>query len=841
MRIVLFKNIFILVCLLITTHSYSQAKTATFDTDTVKSTKDTVKKAVDQDSFLKEKVTYDAKDSMLIDMANQKAYLYNNAHVAYQDIKLEAGYIEIDFGKDLVFATSIKDSAGKDSQLPVFLQAKDKFTAGKITYNFKTKKGKINDVITQQNDGFIHGRDIKKDTSNICYVAHGKYTTCDAEHPHYYIGAKQIKVIPDDKIVTGPACLYIADIPTPLVVPFGLFPNKKGRASGILIPSYGESAGQGFFLKEGGFYFGNSEKFDLALRGDIYGNGSFGLSANSSYAERYDYNGRVNIKFSEFVTGQRELPNATIQKLFFINWNHIQDPKSHPSSRFSASVNAGSSKNSKYNGAPTGDYLTNTFSSNIAYSKSFQGTPFNFSANLRHTQNTQTKKIDASLPELSLTMNRIYPMKSKSSTTNKWYEKIGMSAALSARNDISAYDSTFFTNRTVQQMKNGVHLAIPISTSLNVLKVFTLTPSINMGSSMYFQTLHQHYDSNVNYVFQDTVNGVKLANDFNVSTALTTHLYGDYFFKTKHLKQIRHVATPAITATYRPDFSEGQYGYYHYAEGDVNHAMPQYSIFQNGIYGSPGAGRSALVAFSLNNTLEAKTKQQSDSGVVFKKVSLIDNFGISVAYNAAAATNKWTTINLNGRTRLFKKLDITAGATLDPYVMNHVGGDSAAYLSSDGHFTRLTAGAISFSTSLRSKEKPSTPKPASPIATQDEMDYIRMHPEAYVDFDVPWSLNIYYNLNYSNTINKTVTQSATFNGDLSLTKKWKISLTSGYDFTSKKLTLTSINIYRDLHCWEMKFNWVPFGFRQSYSVDILVKSAVLRDLKLSRRKDWYDY
>lgn len=821
--------------MLITVSNYAQTAPSVVKSDSAKQSVNT------ESSFLKDKVKYDAKDSMLIDMENQKAYLYNNAHVTYQDIKLEAGFIEIDFGKDLVYASGIKDSAGKDSQLPVFLQGKDKFTAGKIMYNFKTKKGKINEVITQQNDGFIHGRDFKKDTNNVCYVSHGKYTTCDLEHPHYYIGARKIKVIPDDKIVTGPACLYIADIPTSLCIPFGLFPNKKGRASGILIPSYGESSNQGFFLKEGGFYFGNSEKIDLALRGDIYSNGSYGFSANSNYNQRYRYNGGLNVKYSVFITGDKELPNSITRNDFFIRWNHTQDAKSHPTSRFSANLNAGSSSYNKYNGAPTSDYLTNTFSSNIAYSKTFVGTPFNFSANLRHTQNTQTKKIDASLPELALTMNRIYPLKSRSSTTNKWYEKIGISASANARNDISAYDSTLFTNRTLQQMRNGLHFAVPISTSFNVLKVFTLTPAINLGSSVYFQTLHQHYDSNVNYVFQDTVNGIKMANDYNVSASLATHLYGDYFFKTKHLKQIRHVATPSISASYRPDYSQSQYGYYKYVDGDENHTLPQYSIFQNGIYGSPAAGRSSLISFSLNNTLEAKIKQQSDSGVVFKKVSLIDNLGVSVAYNAAAKTNNWTNIILNGRTKLFKKIDITAGTTLDPYIMSHTGGDSTAYLTSTNKFTRLTAASVSVSTSLRSKEAAAPQKPAANAATQDELDYVIAHRDAYVDFNVPWSLNIYYNLNYTKTLTKQVTQSATFSGDLSVTKKWKLSVTSGYDFTAKKLTLTSINIYRDLHCWEMRFNWVPFGFRQSYSVDILVKSAMLRDLKLSKRKDWYDY
>ncbi len=841
MRLLPVKFIFIQFCLLITITSFAQAVAKTVPLDSIKTKMDTTKTG---DDDFKDKVNYYADDSMRVDMVNQKAYLYNHARVLYQDIKLNAGYIEIDFGKNLLYATSIKDSAGRDSQLPVFEQGADKFTAGKMMYNIKTKKGKINEVITQQNEGFIHGRDIKKDTNNVYYVAHGKYTTCDLEHPHYYIGAKKIKVIPDDKIITGPACLYIADIPTPLVLPFGYFPNKKGRRSGILLPSYGESNNLGFFLKDGGFYFGGSEKMDLALRADIYGNGSFGVKALSSYKSIYHYSGAYSISFSQISDGDRVLPTTQTRNDYFVRWNHSQDPRTHPTSRFTADVNAGSSKYNKYNGNVTGAYLQNTFTSNIAYAKTFTGTPFNFSANLRHSQNTLTKLVTASLPELALSMNRIYPFKKKDAVGNKWYDKIGISASANARNDISAGDSTLFTNQTIRQMKNGIHVAVPISTSFNLLKIFTVTPAINMGSSIYFQSTRERYDAdtlNHSHILQDTLRGTYMANDYSISTAISTHLYGDYFFKTKHLKQIRHVATPTITASYRPDFSEGQYGYYQNVEGDTTHKLKQYSVYQYGIYGSPASGRSGLVAFNLNNTLEAKTKHQSDSGAVYKKVNLIDNFGVSFSYNAAVSDYNWSNINFTGRTKLFKKLDLNAGATLDPYRIDSAGNHVQRFEWTNNRLGRLTASSISLSTSLRSKEKKADPK-ATKQATPDELDYINSHKDYYVDFSVPWSLNIYYNLNYSKPgITKTITQSATFSGDLSVTKKWKISMTSGYDFTSKKLTLTSINVYRDLHCWEMRFNWVPFGFRQSYSVDISIKSAVLKDLKLSRRKDWYDY
>lgn len=871
------KTYFILLCLLITagntvhaftsdplfkSNSFSEADTiikakpvmkkdTTSKNDTI-IVGDTIAKTISK-PFLDDKVDYKADDSMITDLTNQKAYLYNNAVVLYQEMTLKAGYIEIDFKNNIVYAFSLKDSLGKETQRPDFTNKDGKYVAGYIAYNFETKKGKIKDVITQQDEGYIHGRDIKKDTGDVYYVSHGKYTTCELEQPHYYIAAEKIKVIPDDKIITGPAVLYIADIPTPLVLPFGYFPNKKGRRSGILIPSYGESANWGFFLKDGGFYFGGNEYIDLALTGDIYANGTFGGAARTNYRKRYKFDGGLNVSYSRNIEGDFELPNSTVQNNFFIRWNHIQDAKAHPNSRFSADVNAGSSKYNQYNGNVTGDYLQNTFLSNISYSKTFAGTPFNFGANLRHSQNTITKKMDITFPELSLSMNRIYPLKNKKRITNKWYDKIGVSATANARNDINTYDSLLFTNSTLQNMRNGVRLTAPISTSFNLFKYITVTPQINTASNIYFESIRQRFDVDSGRVIIDTIPGAVMANDFSVSTSLSTRLYGDYFFRTKRLKQIRHVASPTISASYHPDFSENRYGYYKEIPIDPTQTpttvpTPKYSIFQNGIYGSPAAGLSQLISFGLNNTIDAKRKSVSDSGDVFNKVSLIDNLGASCSFNIAAKSFNWSNINVNGRTRLFKIFDITAVGILSPYQLDTtdgapIGRQIDRFEWNNGKIGRFTSGTISLSTGLRSKEKTGA-STTSPKATQDQLDYIKSHPEAYVDFSIPWSLNFLYNVSYSRPgfdSTQVVSQSLTFFGDLSLTEKWKISLTSGYDFTSKKITLTSINVYRDLHCWEMHFNWVPFGFRQSFSIDINVKASVLKDLKLSRRKGWQDY
>jgi lipopolysaccharide assembly outer membrane protein LptD (OstA) len=838
------KNLFILICVLISAFPANFAFGSTPHLVLSDSLSVSVDSTEKKSNFLDDKVIYNASDSMIVDIENEKAYLYNNAVVIYEDMQLTAGYIEIDFKNNLVYSRGITDSAGNIVQKPISEQGGESFTAGEIRYNFETKKGKIKDVITQQGDGYVHGSDIKKDSNNVYNVSHGKYTTCDLGHPHFYIGAKKIKVIPDDKIVTGPAQLVLMDIPTPLAIPFGYFPNKKGRASGILLPTYGESQNWGFFLKDGGYYFGKSEYFDLALRGDIYSNGSFATRVSSNYKKRYTYGGGLNIGYSHIINGNPYFPNTARQNDLFIKWNHSQDSKFKPGTRFSANVNAGSNTYNTYNGDVNTDYLNNTFQSNISYYKSFSDRPWALGINGRHSQNTISKKIDISLPELTLTRNRTYPFKGISkigSPGHEMLEKLGYSITLNARNDISNYDSILFTDNTIKQMKNGARANIPINTSVNILKYFTLTPSINLNGYAYIKTIDKSYDLTNNQIIIDTITRLKSAFDWNSSAHLTTLLYGDYIFKAKHLKQIRHVITPGVTLSYKPDFSENQYGFYKYTPIDSSGNKAQYSIFENGIYSFPSAGEAMNIGINLNNTFEAKIKTESDSGSVTNKVKLIENFNIATSYNAMAKNYGWANITMAARTLLFKKLNVNTNAIIDPYQIDSLGGRIEKFEWENQRIGRLTNASLALSTSFRSKTNKARKKVTDP-AHQDELDFINSHPDAYVDFNIPWSLSLSYNINYSKpTTTKTVSQVASFSGDLNLTKKWKINVRSGYDFNSKKLSFTSVDIYRDLHCWELSFNWVPFGLRQSYSLTLNVKSSMLSDLKISRRRNWQDY
>jgi lipopolysaccharide export system protein LptA len=812
--------------------------------------KDTLLKPVSKKSFIDEKVEYSADDSILVDKDKKKAYLYNNAVVTYDNMKLTAGYIEIDFGKNIVYSSGIKDSTGKITQKPISEQDGEKFTAGEITYNFKTKKGKIKDVITQQGEGYIHGGGIKKDSSNTFYVAHGKYTTCDLEHPHFYIGAKKIKVIPDDKIVTGPAQLVIMDVPTPLVIPFGYFPNKKGRASGILVPTYGESKVWGFNLQNGGYYFGNNEYVDLALRGDIYSNGSFAVRAQSNYKLRYKYNGMVGLNYAYMINGNPQFVTTTRTPSYSIRWSHNQDSKANPGSVFSANVNMVSALYNKYNGnVSNGQYTTNTLQSKISYSKKL-GSNFNFSANAMQSQNTILKQSTYELPNLALTMNRIFPFKNDNKVGNAWYDKIGVSASANAKNTITQYDSILYSEKMIQknirQTNNGLQVNIPISTSLNLLKYFTLNPSINTSGFLYTKTIEKKYNPLQNTVKTDTINGMRMAAQYNFATSLKTLMYGNYFFKTKRLKQIRHVITPALNLSYTPDFSEKQYGYYKKVQQDSLGNTVLYSPFQNGIFGGPTGGEQGLIGFSVNNTLEAKVKKQTDSGSVAQKVMILQNFSFAANYNAAAKAYNWSNISLSGRTKLFKLLDVNSTATLDPYQVDANNKRIEKYEWNNNRIGRLTSWTAALGASFKSKEKTKgKSKTKDDSAHADELEYIRTHPNAYVDFNVPWNLNVSYNYSFNKQsgvgVKPTTAQAITIRGDLSVTQKWKISMNSGFDLEAKKISLTSISIHRDLHCWEMNFNWIPFGLRQSYTLTLNVKSSVLQDLRIQRKGNWQDY
>ncbi len=789
---------------------------------------------------LKSKVKYTAKDSIRFDIAGEKVFLFGNARILYEDIELEAAYIEINWIQRQMFASGMPDSTGKNSGLPVFKQKDEKFISEKVTYNFDSRKGKITQVNTQQGEGYILGETVKKIDDKSYFIRKGAYTTCDLPHPHYSISSNKLKVIQNNKVITGPAYLVIEDVPTPLMIPFGYFPTKKGRASGILFPSYGESGRLGFFFKEGGYYFGIGDVVDFALTGDIYTLGSWGTKLVSNYANRYRFNGNVSVSYSEIKTSEKELPDYNLFKDFFIRWNHRQDSKARPGSNFSANVNAGSSGYYQNNISSAGNYLANTFQSSVSYSKNWIGKPYSFSASLSHSQNTITKDVSLSLPNTNFSVNRITPFKRKVTVGGeKWFEKIGVSYQNNFQNTIQTKDTLLFREDSWDQFRYGMSHSIPVSTSFKVLKHFTLSPSFSYNEKWYLQTIRKSFDAGTNTVVTDTVNGFRAARDYQASASLNTRIYGMVQMKRGKIAAIRHVMSPTMSFSYRPDFGKSSFNNYKTYQINAAGETADYSIFETGIFGGPPSGKFGVISFNLDNNLEMKTRHESDTAVTFKKIKIFESLSAGVSYNTAVDSLNWSNINISGRTTLFEKVNINFSGSFDPYISDSIGRRlKQTELDANNRIARLTSASASVGFSLMNKNQNRT----SEKGTQQELDQINSRPEDYIDFSIPFNLMMNYNITYSKAglLEAQINQTLNFSGDLSLTPKWKITFNSGYDFRAKDLSYTSLGIYRDLHCWEMRVNWVPFGAQENYNFQINVKSSVLQDLKLSKKNDIYD-
>jgi lipopolysaccharide assembly outer membrane protein LptD (OstA) len=789
---------------------------------------------------LKSKVKYHARDSLRVDIENELVYLYGDAVVDYEDLHLTADFIKIDFEKKEISAEGSLDTSGALIGKPNFSQGAQEFKSNTMRYNFNSKRGKISYVITHEGEGYIHGETVKKDAENNFYIRNGTYTTCEADTPHYGIRARKLKVISNNKIVTGPAFLTIEGIPTPLLIPFGFFPNKKGRSSGLIFPAFGESTERGFYFHHLGYYLGLNDYLNFALTTDLYTKGSYALQLASVYANRYHYRGRFNISYSNTVSGEKELADYSKSEDFHINWNHTQDPKAKPNSTFSATVDAGSSNFYRNNIASVGNFQRNTLASSIMYQQSFPESPVNFSIEARHLQNIVTHDIDITLPALSLGVQRINPLKRKLQLgPQRWYEKIGVSYQMQATNYVHTKDTTLFRIETLDSLKNGIQHSIPISTSFNILKYVSFAPSLTITDRMYFKTVRHKYIPDTQRFDTTYITNFENAYDYTAQAGLSTRVYGMYQFRKGPVAAIRHVMNPTLSFGIRPDFSEARYGYYKEVQSDATGLTKKYSIFDEGVYGKPPAGKYANLAFGLDNNLEMKVRVNSDSGATLKKIKLLESLSVRGNYNIAADSMKLSPFAVGGRTTLFERLRLNFTGTLNPYAYDQFENDYDRYLyDMNHHLLRLTDFTFSGDFSLSPKAKTNDAIKYS----NEELDYIRTHPEEYVDFSIPYNLSVGYSYNWrkdGDAAAKEI-QSINVNGDISLTPKWKIGFNSSYDFKVHTFTSFNVNIYRDLHCWEMRLNWIPFGYQAGYFFQINVKSAVLQDLKLMKRKDFYD-
>ena len=845
-------------------------------------TSQTISKQLDSlksDSEIETTINYNAKDSIYYDLKTQIIKLYGNSSIDYGNINLKAHKIMIDWNAQTLNANFMRDSTGLKIGKPIFTENNQSYETDKITYNFNSKKAIISGIVTQLDDAYMQGEKVKKNELDELYIHDAKYTTCNLADPHFHIATKKLKVIPGKKVISGPFHLKFGNVPTPLGFIFGMFPQPKETVSGIIMPSYGEEKRRGFYLREGGYYFAVNDYFDLRLTGDIYSKGGYGATIATNYKKRYAYNGSLKFNYNKSKTGEIESPFESND--FSFSWTHTPSSKGR-SSRFSSSVNFQTNSYNQNKNLVQSNFnqsINAQFNSSISYSKTFKGSPFNISTNLRHSQNVQNKKVNLTLPDLSYNMSRIYPFKNmgklgktalgKISISHRFTGKIELtngssSNSLNSINVINSSDSfnqqVDFNmqniNTIIDRSKIGGKHTIPISTSFNILKFFTVSPSINYNEIWYLKKLNYTYNEVENGIEIDTTNSFSRAWSYNTALSLSTRIYGTVFFKKGKIKAIRHVITPEISLTYSPDFTQKKYGYYENIQINNEGETRLLSKYENFLYGSPRIGSSASMNFYIGNNLEMKVIDENDTISGTKKIKIFENLSFSGNYNFLADSFQLSPIRFNTRTSFFKRLiNVSLSGTMDPYaykldsisetnqiyqrrinelaIKNNQGLGSLAFINMA---LGMRFSAKDFQSPEEEDEKESR------FGTRREIDYINSNIAEYVDFNVPWSINASYNLNRRKIgyNDPTITQTITMSGDISISEKTKISMRSGYDFKNKMLTQTSINATRDLHCWRIRFNWVPFGRFQSYNLSISAVSALLQDLKLEKRSRFFD-
>ena len=822
--------------------------------------KDTAKRPV-----LEAIITYTAEDSTIADFENQKVYMYKGGVVNYQSIELKADYIMLDLATKEVYAEGLPDSTGMKVGTPVFKDGDEEFESKTLRYNFETQKGFITDVKTSQGDGFVHSELTKKISADEFVLKKGKYTTCDADHPHFYLRMTRAKVISNKKIITGPAYMVLEDFPIYFpMIPFGYFPNSTTYTSGILIPTYGEEQSRGFFLREGGYYWAANEYFDLSVKGDIYSKGSWATKLHTNYKVRYRFSGSFDFSYNLNKYSEEPLPDAKTTKGFSLTWSHSQDSKANPNRTFSANVNLSTSSFDKENSLTVKSYLQTQKSSSISYSKKFENTPFNMSMNLRHSQNSRDTTISLSLPEMTFNMSKINPFKAKKRVGPvKWYEKVSFSYSGNMKNSITSKEKDLLDKSLIRDWQNGIRHSIPISLpSFNLLKFINMSPSFNYSERWYTNYINKRYDPDyvnpipggLQNVIVDTVYSFRRNYEYSYSLSSSTNIYGMYIMRNPNskIKAIRHKITPQVSFSYTPDFGQRKFGFWDsYIDGKG--ITQYYSHFEKGVYGYTGRGESGAIQFNLSQNLEAKVLEIQDSTTkkddkpVYKKVKIIDNLGMTASYNMIADSMKLSPINISARTTI-KGVSVNMGANMNPYMVDENGDIYDEYvwnhLKGINKLGRLTNANLSFGMNFESKKGKKEAEENKKSIDEDKAlpgTYAQ-----YVDFNIPWSFRFDYSFYYNNSFRpndenaKKIMQSLNFGGRLNFTEKWNMDMNTNFDIEAMKFSFTTVNISRTLHCWSMSFSFVPFGDRKSYSFNLSASSAMLRDLKISKQSSWRD-
>jgi len=803
-------------------------------------------------------VAYQAEDSLLVDFKSNQAHLLGKVKIEFGNTTLQGGQAYQNWRTRKLKALPLWDSAGRIVDTPRFVDGSQSFVADSMEYDLGAGRGKISELVTREGEAFVIGRRVQRVPGGDLYVRNTLFTTCsDTRHPHFYLKLGKAKLIPDRRIITGPSRLVALDVALPVGLPFAVIPLMRGQKAGVLFPEYGNSPQFGFFLRNGGYYWPLGPTMDLSLRGDLYAYGGWRLNPSVGYNKRYRSSGRLNVNWSNLQSGDPKAKDFSRQRDFMINWQHNQDARAHPYRRFSASVQAGSSSFLRNNSPSTTDFLNNQLNSSVSYSRIFPGKPVQINLAARHSQNTQSGRIQLQFPEGNLNMARVQPLRRRTKVgADRWYEKLGLTYQANLRSTASLVDSLFGAEELLRRLDAGVQHQLPFSTSSFKLgNAVQVTPGFSYQERWSYRRAVLSYDSLLGRTVADTQRGFFRNYDYQMNLLLNTRIYGMMQFRRGKLAAVRHVVNPQVSLGWRPDFSDARFGFYQTVQQDRSGKILKYSPYQGFGYGVAGSGPSALLSWSVDNNLEFKTRKQSDSGEVLVRRKIFDSFRLASSYNFNADSLRMAPVQWGGRSQFGESFSLLFAGSWDVYQRDSLNRLVQHWLAKESWWkpVRLSQANLTLSGGWSAKSGTgssdgSQGRGTLPPLLQDRgdtslwEDYRRYGYRMFVDWSIPYRFNFNYTLSYQALAapGSRWIQSLTFNGDFNLTRLWKIAYNSGLDLERRVLTPTVINVYRDLHCWEMSLNLVPFGTYRSYTFTLNAKGQMLQDLRLTRRRNWFD-
>jgi hypothetical protein len=836
-----------------------QSDTIPAKKDSILAVNDSIKLKTAKDS-VDAPVSYEAKDSVIIDLNTDKIYLFNESVIKYKDIKLASAAIQVDQASQVLTAFPLLDSSKKRFGTPAFTQGDKTFTSDTIRYNFKTERGLTIGTYTQEGEMYVYGARVKRRTSDTYFIGNARFTSCNLDTPHFAFRARKVKMITNKVAVTGFVRPEFEGIPIPVGLPYGLFPLKQGRRTGLIVPQFTVNDQLGLGLEGFGYYKVFGDFWDATIRGNLYSYGSWNVFLNPNYRKRYRYNGSLNLSYLNNTFGFEGDPDyIPPSRNFSLQWNHSVDGKARPGQNFSASVNVASSLFNQLFPNNAQQNFNNTLNSSISYQKSWAGKPYNLTVNANHNQNTLNKLYNVSLPDIGFTVNTLYPFQQKNFVgASKWYEKLGIGYNGNFRNQVAFYDTALSLQHLLDTFQWGARHSIPIQLALPAIGSLQIGPAISFEEVWYAQSFVRSWNESLKKVDTTVARGFYRGNQMSFGINLSTALFGTLNFKkTSAVRAIRHVVRPTIGLSYKPDLAKNQW--YETQVDSLGNRL-RFNKFEGSLFGGYSEGEAGFINFTLDNNLEMKVKNRKDTGdAAYKKVRILDGFGLSTGYNMLADSFALSDFNLYLRGNISQIINITASATVSPYQQDATGRRLRQYAWEGGKFSpgRFVNGFVAVNANFRSKPKDEKKDKERQDFVRErsqsfdefnrQVDMIQQNPSEYADFNIPWSLNFSYALNLSRQVKADysgfttlVTQSLNFSGDFNLTEKWKIQGQGNFDFVTKKIQYFTASVSRDLHCWQMAINVTPVGIFRSFNISISPKSSVLRDLRVNRSRFFYN-